>query len=828
VSTALDATTSYTNWSKKIANATITSGTTDTTTNLVDGTITASNSKFVNMDGSKAYPASIKTASYYVALMPRAGASVIDQGVYTVRFTYQDTDGNNIRSTDLKIDFVSTKNTAGALLSLTAAGTFVAGAALATTGAAGTASLKMTLKNRDSGRIVSHIGWQETPTIKVFDSLAVETMTGTLLISDSGSAGIDFGNTTDLNLIPNDGVYGVRMAAIPAADTVEFKATYGNATAATAAVTTYTATTGYAASAVVTATGSVATLTTLTPYTLPLTTKSAVVTVTVVNSSSVAVQDYPVRFSTAWTNCSAGDATPVSGSTGATTVMTNSSGKASLTITCGVPADAASATVSYQYGATAGTDQVINWVKSKPSSVSVDPVGPMTVALKSVNKATFTVLDAFGKPVAGEVVNLTVTGSNNTTASPLLIPSATTDANGQVSYTLTDALAIAAGTDAIKATTTTVAKSATLTLTYATTVPVAATMKTYYDALEATWTTLVPVTTIYRTGSTGFSLNQGKDITKSLAPATKTATDDVIGFNAYLETAAVAAASGVAVTVSISDGGWILSSAGLPTTSRTFYTASTGYTGLINVTATTPGTKTVTFKSGSVTSSAKIEFTNGTDGSTGRFVTVTAGSKNAGAVANGDSYPTFTAKVTDALGNAVAGAALNIVATGVGRLTTGGKTAQWTTGSDGSYTFELASTEAGTATVTVTETTAATNSHADLAGYIGTTAVDNTALAAGNDSATGSVTFAEGSSSATTAASAAADAAAEATDAANAATDAANAAAEAADAATAAAQDAADAVAALSAQVSSMMSSLKAQLTALTNLVIKIQKKVKA
>ncbi len=75
---------------------------------------------------------------------------------------------------------------------------------------------------------------------------------------------------------------------------------------------------------------------------------------------------------------------------------------------------------------------------------------------------------------------------------------------------------------------------------------------------------------------------------------------------------------------------------------------------------------------------------------------------------------------------------------------------------------------------------------------------------------------------------AAADAAAEATDAANAATDAANAAAEAADAATAAAQDAADAVAALSAQVATLISALKAQLTSLTNLVIKIQKKVKA
>jgi len=75
---------------------------------------------------------------------------------------------------------------------------------------------------------------------------------------------------------------------------------------------------------------------------------------------------------------------------------------------------------------------------------------------------------------------------------------------------------------------------------------------------------------------------------------------------------------------------------------------------------------------------------------------------------------------------------------------------------------------------------------------------------------------------------AAADAANEATDAANAATDAANAAAEAADAATAAAQDAADAVAALSTEVATLIAALKAQITSLTNLVIKIQKKVKA
>jgi hypothetical protein len=77
-------------------------------------------------------------------------------------------------------------------------------------------------------------------------------------------------------------------------------------------------------------------------------------------------------------------------------------------------------------------------------------------------------------------------------------------------------------------------------------------------------------------------------------------------------------------------------------------------------------------------------------------------------------------------------------------------------------------------------------------------------------------------------AQAAVDAATEALDAAYAATDAANAAAEAADAATAAAQDAADAVEALATQVATYISNLRKQITALTNLVIKIQKKVRA
>ena len=103
--------------------------------------------------------------------------------------------------------------------------------------------------------------------------------------------------------------------------------------------------------------------------------------------------------------------------------------------------------------------------------------------------------------------------------------------------------------------------------------------------------------------------------------------------------------------------------------------------------------------------------------------------------------------------------------------------------------------------------------------------LDYTNAALATVRATATATVADG---ATTAADAATDAANEATDAANAATDAALAAADAADAATAAAQDASDAVAALSATVAKLVASLKAQITSLTNLVIKIQKKVRA
>jgi len=181
-----------------------------------------------------------------------------------------------------------------------------------------------------------------------------------------------------------------------------------------------------------------------------------------------------------------------------------------------------------------------------------------------------------------------------------------------------------------------------------------------------------------------------------------------------------------------------------------------------------------------------------------------------------------------------------------------------TTGNDGKATFNVnMPLSAGSVTVSGTGVAGVTVTGAtvDVTGGVAQDAVDaandatdaaNAALDAANaaaDAADAATAAAQDAGDMAVAAAeaageiaqAAADAAVEATDAANAATDAANAAAEAADAATDAANSAAeaaqaatDAVAALSTQVASLIAGLKSQLTALTNLVIKIQKKVGA
>jgi hypothetical protein len=296
-------------------------------------------------------------------------------------------------------------------------------------------------------------------------------------------------------------------------------------------------------------------------------------------------------------------------------------------------------------------------------------------------------------------------------------------------------------------------------------------------------------------------------------------TNDEISLRFTALTSAGVSATGAVVTVTAGAGGHIVGVAGLPVKSRNYVIGASGTT-VINVLATGTGAVTFTATSGTVTATASMWVANAATDA--RFVTITSATTG---TANGSGVP-VTVAVTDRYGNPVSGVALNVVASGVGSFMGGNITQSFTTDASGSYTFLANTTLSDGGVAKFTATTGTVGSFDSLAGYVGATEVDST-LAAGNSSGSASITFAAGSS-ASDVAQAATDAAAEATDAANAATDAANAAAEAADAATAAAQDAADAVAALSAQVATLISGLKAQLTALTNLVIKIQKKVKA
>jgi hypothetical protein len=312
---------------------------------------------------------------------------------------------------------------------------------------------------------------------------------------------------------------------------------------------------------------------------------------------------------------------------------------------------------------------------------------------------------------------------------------------------------------------------------------------------------LVPSTGIYATGTTKLLLKSARNLSvNSLTDAATTNDEISLRFTAL--TSAGVSATGAVVTVTAGEGGHIVGSSGLPVKSRNYVVGATG-TAVINVLATGLGAITFTATSGTVTSTASMWVANAATDA--RFVTITSATTG---TANGSGVP-VTVTVTDRYGNAVSGVAVNVVASGVGSFMGGSITNSFTTDASGTYTF-LASTvvsEGGVAKFTATSGTTA--DFTSTAGKVSSTSVDST-LAAGNSTASVSITFAAGAS--------ASDVAQTATDAA----------AEAADAATAAAQDAADAVAALSAQVATLISGLKAQLTALTNLVIKIQKKVKA
>jgi 5-hydroxyisourate hydrolase-like protein (transthyretin family) len=493
-------------------------------------------------------------------------------------------------------------------------------------------------------------------------------------------------------------------------------------------------------------------------------------------------------FDKAMTNGSAGDSTEVT---------------ASLTFRNAPLAALANAfTIQDVNGATLGSNtETISFVASATTLGSLT-VSPDALRMATGGAATFTATyeDQFAVAKANITVTVTVSGRNSAKAASTLI----TDADGRVSYSFTD--------------TGTTGTADVITLTAG---------GTSIDYVNITYGTAVAGSVMVDTPSTdGFTATTAGLDTYPMAYSYIDASSD-----AGAETGAVA----ISALVKDADGNvmaampvtWSVSGTGcaIPTNMVTSYTNSSGVAAS-SVYAWLQGACVVTATSGGKSDTANSYWVQ--DGPTeARKISATVDGNSIVALVQdrfGNPISSVDVKVTRVSGTGTFGAASSATAqTGTdGKVTfvvTGGSV----TATVGFTNSTYGQSDAAAGLIDGTSTAAANTFDATVAGTAldAESGVGATLSAAGVNSVSVSVELAD-------TAQAAADAAAEATDAANAATDAANAAAEAADAATAAAQDAADAVAALSAQVATLISGLKAQLTALTNLVIKIQKKVKA
>ncbi len=816
-----------------------------------------------NNNSWSATPASNNEANrYWFAVYPSADTKATGYGEYSIQVRVLNGNSAALTST-LKVKFVATIADAGATLTLAKLGNVTKGDAYAFTA---TTSMTATLKDANAGRVVlgtDHEGGTRTawaPELNAaFLNAAGTVGADTLAIADSGVTAVDHlcttttcaddasddtGLTQTLSqalLAAGNGVYGVTAAAavdaaVSSAATLRVRVT-NTGVSATLAITIVANTAATSAATAVTASA-----TGLLPaHTVARTVVSKALTYTVpastsavslsVDTDGAAGDIFSVKTTWSGTYATA-SITPADATT--TNYTAGDAGKFTVSLSNASDMNGGTATVEISGFATIA-DKVtitVNWESSVPSTVTFTaPTASVFVKTKSATVFSALVTDQFGNAVSGAKVQPSLSGANNPdddTYAPL-----TTDANGSVSYTVTDTLALADETDAVTFTAIGYASAtASRSVTYKATLPAVSTMSFFYnqdfsDSTAADITAAVPSAGIMD-GTSGVTMVIARNQSKDLSANTEEATNDMVAIRIRNLTSAGAAAAGAAITLTAGTGGHVLNGSGLPASSRTVAVDSDGDT-FFRIMATAPGTITFTATSGTASSSFKLVVKNPTN-EAGRTVAVSGAATG---TANGDGVP-VTATIKDRYGNGVSGVTLIVTASGVGSIAGGATSQSFTTDSSGTYTFLATSTVAagGSATYSVRASNATDADSA--AGYTGATPVDST-LAAGISSANHSVTFAAGTNASQAAAEAASDAAAEAIDAANAATDAANLAAEAADAATVAAEearDAADAATAaveeLATQVATLMAALKAQITTLANTVAKIAKKVKA
>jgi hypothetical protein len=844
-----------------------------------DGAIGSTNTGVYGLNQATPDASTVKYRTYFFTV--NGSANSLDQGVYTLAVDLTNAQGAVVERETLKVDFVSLATDSGAIVTASSTGAWTIGNVPSIANQSSTRRLSATLRNRDNGAIRAANGSALALSVTATDSTATTPVVEVLSAEDDRNAEFGYSATQASNTaLANDGNYSIFKATAfdatlgPATMTVR----YGLASATASITLNPAAIAGTVATTSVVATGAIVGADANDEY-LPLTTKSAVVSAVVTSSAGAIQTGYAVYYTVGYSaSCVAGNMSPAA-NTVPVRVLTDNTGTARVTITNAFPLDTCVATVTWTGVDTAitGGTNVITWQKSAPTSAISNPGGNYQALFKSANTVSWSIVDQFGNLVTGVPAQVTITGAN---APTVAIATKTTDANGQVSHTWTDALATATSGDSISVTSVngvslTGAAAGPVGITYKTALDVVASIQAQYQAPAAvsgspaavTVNTLVPATAI---GGVAGILNAAADqldLTGALVgPASGSVTGPWVRLVFTAQNAAATAVTGVPTTVKVSNG-FLLNNLGRIATERIVYANDAIYILGLNT-----GVVTVTATNGSVTSTATINFTNQPTYPVSYYDSVIT--SNARNITASESNGVITAKVVDFYGNPVANATIEAFATGASLFANGGNSItgnQLLTDANGEV--RIAVTGKGSVTVglnavvhpktrflagfgdatgvVVTPGSKAGNSTAPAIATNGLidpkiaqaaadkastdaalealkAQLEEAAKKAAADKASSDAAIKAAQDAAVETAQAAADLAAEATDAANAATDAANASAEAADAATAAAQDAADAVAALSTQVSEMIDSLKKQITALTNLVIKIQKKVKA
>jgi len=717
--TAAAATTVNTDWTAMVP-------TISSTTNLdtatvgastgADGTVTSSNTGFTNKDGTRKISTAYFIKHYYVTVMPRTGADVIDRGAYTFSFQLKNSAGIVLGTKTVKIDFVSAASLTDATVTLAPVGTFIKSAALESyDSATANAYASITLRNRDGGLIRTNLGDDVAPSAKIQWSVTGAlgyVDTATLTVNDSGTYGADFGTDEDGlgtgTLQKGDGIYGLTgtlpssATSATAGSVVNYRwwVGYGNATLLTPALVIYAAAGGgtadpAATDVLATAAGMSTTdqavasniSSTARNFTVPTTTKSATLKFTIQTASSAtAAAGVIITATPTWTgpNGSA-EITPATSTTG-TAYTTDALGNFTISVTNSAPIDTAKVTIVLTSAAAfgAGKNTVsITWAAPAVTTIAVaDPVAGISVLSGSTNVTTVIVKDQFGNPMAGERVSVSATQTPAVVSTTVITP-ITTGASGTATYSYTPA---AATTSAVLSfnTTPTAVTAATATYTYVATLPVVATLTAYHGYDWGTAATLTPSTGIYTTasGSTRLAIVDARNISKATTVAADTDdTNDQIALLFTGLTSAGVSATGASVTVTASAGGHILSASLLPVQSRTFAIGASG-TAVINVLATGTGAITFTATSGTVTATATM-WVAGRVEAAARTVSITGAATGA---ANASGVP-VTVTVTDRYGNPVSNVAVNVVASGVGSFMGGSITNSYTTDASGTYTF---------------------------------------------------------------------------------------------------------------------------------------------